>query len=70
MSRLCLPFCLSHRGLRNASEQDGDTAVQWLFGRDDEGEAFDHEEQNNGVYMRNCPSCIRSAYYYIYPHTL
>ncbi|PKX88671.1 uncharacterized protein P174DRAFT_425698 [Aspergillus novofumigatus IBT 16806] len=52
------------------NEQDGDNAVQWLFGRDDEEEAVDHDEQNNVIYMRNCPSCIRSAYYYIYRHTL
>ncbi|GFF44440.1 hypothetical protein IFM58399_07290 [Aspergillus lentulus] len=48
-----------HQFYQSDNEQDGDNAVQWLFGRDDEGEALDHEEQNNGIYMRNCPWCIR-----------
>ncbi|GFF34065.1 hypothetical protein IFM46972_04106 [Aspergillus udagawae] len=48
-------------------EQDVDNIVQWLFSGHDEEEA-DHGEQNNVIYMRTCPSCIRSAYYACYPH--
>lgn len=52
--------------LTNVSERDGDNAVQWLFDRDAEDEAVDYDEQNNVIHMRNCPSCRRCAYSYMY----